>query len=291
MLLRRRLRDRPRAGARLHGLSRHRRATSSSALALDGPLAGQRVVGEINAGCGTCERCRGRDPRHCAKRTVLGILGRQGAFAEELVLPAENLLPVPDGVSDETAVFCEPLAAAMEIESQVELRPGTSALVAGDGRLGCLCAYVLARAGVEVTVAGRHPERVELLPAGVRHVTGLLEEDVAPSRDFDLAVEVTGNPKVLQRVLACVRPRGTVVLKTTSEAGAPLDLAPVVIEELTLLGSRCGRFEPALELLREGAIPVERWIHGRYPLSRADEALAHAGRSGTLKILIENDAG
>jgi len=260
--------------------------------ALDGEHAGRRVVGEINAGCGTCDRCRSGDPRHCSTRSVLGILGRQGAFAEELVLPASNLLPVPDDVPDETAVFCEPLAAALEIESQVELRPGESALVVGDGRLGLLCAHVLARAGLEVTVAGRHPERAELLPAGVRHRTGLFEQDASePGRPrFDLAVEVTGNPRVLQRVLACVRPRGTLVLKTTSEDRVPLDLAPIVIDELTLVGSRCGRFEPALELLRAGTIPVERWIHGRYPLSRADEALAHAGRPGTLKILIENDA-
>lgn len=225
---------------------------------------------------------------------MLGILGRQGAFAEELVLPAVNLLPVPDDVPDEAAVFCEPLAAAMEIESQVELRRGQTALVAGDGRLGLLCAHVLARAGLEVTVAGRHPERAELLPAGVQHRVGLLEpapvgEGSRSAPGFDLAVEVTGNPEVLERVLACVRPKGTVVLKTTSEARVPFDLAPVVIDELTLIGSRCGRFEPALELLRTGAVPVERLIHGRYPLSRADEALAHAGRKGILKILIEPD--
>lgn len=258
--------------------------------ALEGPLAGRRVVGEINAGCGTCADCTAGDPRHCSTRSVLGILSRSGAFAEELSLPASNLVPVPDEVPDAAAVFCEPLAAALEIGEQIELVPGTAALVAGDGRLGLLCAHALARAGLTVTVAGRHPDRSSLLPAGVRHLQGLVETDSQPERAFDLAVEATGRPEVLERVLACVRPRGTVVLKTTSEARAELDLAPLVVDELTLVGSRCGRFEPALEVLREGTIPTERFVHGRYPLARADEALAHAGRAGTLKILIENDS-
>jgi threonine dehydrogenase-like Zn-dependent dehydrogenase len=262
-------------------------------LALEGPLAGRRVVGEINAGCGRCAGCLAGDSRHCPQRTVLGILGRDGAFAEQLRLPARNLLPVPDGLSDDQAVFAEPLAAALRITEQVEV-DGRAVLVAGDGRLGLLCAHVLALAGAEVSVAGRHPERAALLPAGARHLVGLLDGDgngerpsAPPPRLWPLAVEATGNPDVLPRLLRCVEPRGTVVLKTTSERPAEFDLAPVVVAEQSLLGSRCGRLGPALELLASGRIPVGSLIAARYPLERATDALAHAARRGTLKVLIE----
>ena len=276
-------------------------------LALEGPLAGRRVVGEINAGCGRCAGCLAGDSRHCPRRTVLGILGRDGAFAERLRLPARNLLPVPEGLEDEQAVFAEPLAAALRITEQLEVR-GRPVLVAGDGRLGLLCAHVLALAGAEVSVAGRHPERAPLLPAGARHLAGLLEVDgnsdgngvvncgrtgardadrsPAPPRLWPLAIEATGNPDVLARLLRCVEPRGTVILKTTSERPAEFDLAPIVVAEQTLLGSRCGRLGPALELLASGRIPVGSLIAARYPLERATDALAHAARRGTLKVLI-----
>jgi len=265
-------------------------------LALEGPLAGRRVVGEINAGCGRCAGCLAGDSRHCPRRTVLGILGRDGAFAEQLRLPARNLLPVPEGLDDEQAVFAEPLAAALRITEQVEVR-GRPVLVAGDGRLGLLCAHVLALAGAEVSVAGRHPEREGLLPAGARHLVGLLEGDrdgdrtggrssQPPPRLWPLAIEATGNPDVLPRLLRRVEPRGTVILKTTSERPAEFDLAPVVVAEQTLLGSRCGRLGPALELLASGRIPVESFVAARYPLERATDALAHAARRGTLKVLV-----
>ena len=273
-------------------------------LALEGPLAGRRVVGEINAGCGRCAGCLAGDSRHCPGRTVLGILGRDGAFAEQIRLPARNLQPVPEGLHDEQAVFAEPLAAALRITEQVEVR-GRPVLVAGDGRLGLLCAHVLALAGAEVSVAGRHPERAGLLPAGARHLVGLLEaggegegdrdrdrdqgarRPPAPPRQWPLAIEATGNPDVLERLLRCVEPRGTVILKTTSERPAEFDLAPVVVAEQTLMGSRCGRLGPALELLASGRVPVGSLIAARYPLERATDALAHAARRGTLKVLIE----
>jgi len=255
--------------------------------ALEGPLAGRRVVGEINAGCGRCAECAAGDSRHCARRTVLGIAGRDGAFAERLRLPERNLLPVPEGLSDEQAVFAEPLAAALRVTEQIECGPGRRALVAGDGRLGLLCAYVLSLAGAEVTVAGRHAERAALVPPGARHVTGLLEGDPPRTPGWSLAVEATGNPAVLPRLLRCVEPRGTVVVKTTSELPAALDLSPLVVAEQRLLGSRCGRLAPALELLSTGLIPVASFIAGRYPLAQAADALAHAARPGTLKILIE----
>ncbi len=251
--------------------------------ALEGPLAGRRVVGEINAAAGAA------DPRHVEGRTVLGILGRPGAFAERLSLPDANLRPLPDAVSSDAATFTEPLAAACEIIEQLGSVRGLRALVAGDGRLGLLCAHVLHHHGAEVTVAGRHAERQALLPPRVTVRTGLLEAPAPPGtpRDFDLAVEATGHPEVLPRLFGRVRPRGTIVLKTTSEQAAPLDLAPVVVDELTLLGSRCGPFAPALELLGRGVIPLADFVTARYDLSDAAQALEHAARPGALKVLID----
>jgi threonine dehydrogenase-like Zn-dependent dehydrogenase len=255
--------------------------------ALGGRFAGQRVVGEINAACGRCGTCEAGLARHCPHRSVLGILGRPGAFAARIALPEDNLLAVPAGVSTDAATFTEPLAAAFEILEQCRIRETLRALVAGDGRLGLLCAQVLALAGAEVTLAGRHPERAALLPERVRHRTGLLESDGSPpSERFDLAVEATGNPGVLQRLLPWVRPRGTLVLKTTSEAAAPLDLAPVVVDEITIVGSRCGRFAPALEALSAGKVEVEGMISARYPLEAADVAFAHAAAAESLKVLV-----
>ncbi|MCB9899392.1 MAG: alcohol dehydrogenase catalytic domain-containing protein [Planctomycetes bacterium] len=258
-------------------------------VARGGPLDGRRVVGEINAGCGTCARCRAGDPRHCEARTVLGIFRRPGAFAEALALPTRNLLAVPDDVPDEAAVFTEPLAAALQIPSQVAIVPGAPALVAGDGRLGILCAHALAEAGAEVTLAGRHPERASLLPAGARLVTGLLESDAPPpaERVYGLAVEATGRADVLPRLLPHVRPGGTIVLKTTTERPVTLDLAPLVVDEITLLGSRCGRFAPALALLASGRVPWSAMVADRFPLEQAPRALQRAAEPGVLKVLVD----
>lgn len=258
--------------------------------ALTGPLAGQRVVAEINAGCGRCQLCRAGDPRHCGQRTVLGILGRPGAFAERVAVPTVNLLPVPATLPDEVAVFTEPLAAALQIPRELDLPAGTRALVAGDGRLGLLCAHALFEAGCSVTVAGRHEERSALLPQGVPLITGLLEEGVPPGSSYPLVVEATGRPEVLPRLLGWLAPRGTAVLKTTCERPTSLDLAGLVVNEQRLLGSRCGRFEPALELLSQGRVPVERFIDGCYPLASAERALEHAARPGVLKILVRPEA-
>jgi threonine dehydrogenase-like Zn-dependent dehydrogenase len=255
-------------------------------VALDGPLAGQRVVGEINAGCGRCRSCASGLERHCPQRTVLGILGRSGAFAEELALPARNLHPVPEEVSDDVAVFAEPLAAAFEIPAEIGLVKGAPALVLGDGRLGLLCAQVLALEGLEVLVHGRHPERAAFLPAGCRHGGPPPEE---PERRFDLVVEATGDPAMLQRALLFTRPRGMLVLKTTSERPAPLDLAPLVVDEIILVGSRCGPFAPALEALRTGRVEVAPLIHARFPLAEGARAFQRAAEPGTLKVLIDVD--
>ena len=262
-------------------------------VAESGPLAGERVVGEINAACGRCGACDRGLGRHCAARTVLGIAGRAGAMAEALSLPARNLHRVPDAVSNDAAVFTEPLAAAFEIAEQIRLEPGRRALVAGDGKLGILCAWVLHLAGLGVVVAGHHAERKRLLPDGVEHVTDLLERDRpwhtvdAAEAAFDLAVEATGRAAVLGRIVPLVRPRGTVVLKTTSEVAAPVDTSPVVVHEIALVGSRCGRFGPALDALEKGLVPVERLIEARYPLGDATIAFDRAEARGALKILLD----
>lgn len=259
-------------------------------VALDGPLAGRRVVGEINAGCGECAQCRAGDSRHCMERTVLGILDHPGAFAEQIALPDRNLLAVPDAVTDDAATFAEPLAAALHIGDDIDLTTHRRALVAGDGKLGLLCAWALAVRGCEVTVAGRHAERQALLPAGTALHTSWLDQDGPPAAAvgaFDLAVEATGNATVLPRLLPLVRPRGTIVLKTTTERPTEADLSLLVVHELRLVGSRCGAFAPALAALARGAVPVERLIAARYPLADAQAAFAHAGTKGTLKVLLQ----
>lgn len=258
--------------------------------ALDGPFAGRRVVGEINAGCGECAECRGGDSRHCAQRSVLGIAAHPGAFAERLSLPDRNLLPVPDAISDDAATFAEPLAAALHIGDDVDLLTHHRAIVAGDGKLGLLCAWALAHGGCAVTVAGRHGERRALLPPGAEFATGWLEASGPPAAavgGFDLAVDATGNAAVLPRLLPLVRPRGAIVLKTTTERPTEADLSLLVVNELRLLGSRCGAFAPALAALAQQAIPVERLIDARFPLQQAEAAFARAAQKGTLKVLLQ----
>lgn len=268
-------------------------------VALDGPLEGRKVVGEINAGCGTCARCRGGDSRHCATRTVLGILGRPGAFAEEFRLPTRNLHAVPDTVSTDAATFTEPLAAALRIPEVLDVRAFERVLVVGDGRLGLLCARVLqaersapGTSLAPVEVAGRHPERAALL--GPMTPLGPAGGPGGPlSASYDLVVEASGRPEVLRAALECVRPEGTLVLKTTTERPVPLDLARAVVNEIRILGSRCGPFAPALEALATGRVQVEDLIQARFPLTEGVRALATAAGSSdrprALKVLIEND--
>ena len=261
----------------------------------DGPDAGTRVTGEINAACGACPVCRGQlesldgtplDGRHCGARSVLGILGRSGAMARQVALPEANLRRVPEGLAPELATFAEPLAAAFEVLEQLPPVTDRRTLVVGDGRLGLLVAKVLHQAGARVDLAGHHPERV---PAGIGDRTGLLDHDRRPEPDerYELAVEATGRPEVLQRLLGWVRPRGTIVLKTTASMGADLDLAPLVVDELTLVGSRCGPFEPALAALADGRVTVDSMIHATLPLERVADAFDLAARPGVLKVLID----
>jgi threonine dehydrogenase-like Zn-dependent dehydrogenase len=245
---------------------------------------GKRVVGEINAVCGECPTCRAGRPTHCERRTVLGIAKRDGAFAEYLSLPVANLHEVPDGVPDEVAVFTEPLAAALQVRAQVRVGPGDRVVVIGSGKLGNLVAQALGLTGCGLLVIGRNSATLGLLAArGLR--TGTVAD--LPARQADLVVECAGNPDGLALALRAVRPRGTVVLKSTYHGQATLDLARVVVDEVALVGSRCGPFAPALALLASGQVDVRPLVEARYPLSDATLAFDHAARPGALKVLVE----
>jgi threonine dehydrogenase-like Zn-dependent dehydrogenase len=247
-------------------------------------LVGRRVVGEINAVCGACAACLAGRRTHCERRTVLGIVNRHGAFAEYLSLPAENLHVVPDEVATDAAVFTEPLAAALEIQEQVPIDRHAHVLVVGDGKLGQLVSQSIALTGCELLVVGRHDAKLALL-AG-RGIATVRADGVAPGR-FDVAVECTGNPDGFAVAVRALRARGTLVLKSTYAGALTFDAAGVVVNELTLVGSRCGPFAPALRLLAERRVAVEPLIHARYPLRAAIAAFAHAQREGVLKVLLE----
>lgn len=246
---------------------------------------GKRVVGDINAGCGKCRDCVEALGHHCTSRDVLGILGRPGCFAEQFTLPTRNLVEVPDHVSDEVAVFAEPLAAGLHVLEELAGQKAHRVAVLGDGKLGLLTALALHAAGQDVCLIGHHDSKLELArQAGTRGIleTELAEEDV----NFDLVVEATGNPKGLERALQLVRPRGRVILKSTVAGKFELDLAPLVIHEIRLIGSRCGDLREAMQLLSSGKIDPTPLITARYPLSDAVEALHHGGRKGVMKVLI-----
>ena len=244
----------------------------------------RRVVGEINAACEECPTCRAGRPSHCERRTVLGIVGRDGAFATHLRLPVRNLHAVPDGMPDEVAAFTEPTAAALELQQQVRVSPGDRAVVIGAGKLGNLVAQTLAATGCRLLVVGRSPRPLALLAA--RGILTATAEGIEPRR-ADLAVECTGNPEGLELARRAVRPRGTIVLKSTYHGEAAIDMAPFVVDEITLVGSRCGPFAPALTALARGDVDPRPLIDARYPLVDAVAAFEHAARPGTLKILVD----
>jgi threonine dehydrogenase-like Zn-dependent dehydrogenase len=245
---------------------------------------GRRVVAEINASCRRCETCRAGRPTHCGKRTVLGIVGRDGVFATHVRVPVANLRAVPDGLPDEAAVFTEPLAAALEIQEQVRVTSGDRVAVIGPGKLGHLVAQSLFATGCDLVVAGRRKEPLALLSA--RGIRTTAVEDLERRR-ADVVIECTGNPDGLEIARRAVRPRGTIVLKSTYHGAACVDLAPFVVDEITLVGSRCGPFDPALALLARGAVDPSPLVEARYPLAEAEAAFEHAGRSGALKVLVD----
>ena len=254
-------------------------------VAADTPsLVGRRVAGEINLACADCDWCRKGLGRHCPHRTVLGIVKHPGAFAEFLTLPERNLHVLPEAVPLERAVFTEPLAAACEILDQVAIPCGAEVAVLGDGKLGLLIALVLHANGYHVRHFGRHPEKLRIsAAAGVS--TGVSDGKL-PVAAYNWVVDATGNPEGLRTAAAMTRPRGTVILKSTLHGTVGIDTAPIIVNEITLVGSRCGRFEAALPLLERNLIPVEEMISGRYALADAPAAFERAAQSGVLKVLL-----
>ena len=253
----------------------------------DESLAGRRVVGEINAGCGRCELCAGGDARHCPRRTVLGIAGRDGAFAEFLSLPAVNLLPVPDELEDEQAVFAEPLAAACGIMERVRVGNDSRVAVVGDGKLGLLCAQAIkAQTNASTTLIGKHENKLDI--ARARGVETVLVDDLPKdsTRAFDVVIEASGASSGFALALDLTRPRGVLVLKSTFHGRTEIDAARIVVEEISIVGSRCGRFAPALELLRRGAVDVDSLVTDEFPLTDGVRAMEQASKSGVLKILL-----
>jgi threonine dehydrogenase-like Zn-dependent dehydrogenase len=251
----------------------------------EGPpeLVGKRVVGEINFGCGQCDYCRRDLSRHCPNRSVMGIVNADGAFAEHVAIPITNLHPVPDSISDEEAVFTEPLAAAFEILTQIQLDPGDEVLVLGDGKLGNLCAQALRLSGAKITALGKHADKLALIKrAGVRT---MLLNDWQP-RWFDVVVEATGSASGLELALSAVRPRGTLILKSTIAGNHQVSLAPIVINEINVIGSRCGPFADALEALAEKQVSVTPLIDAIYSLKDGVTAIARAAQNGAKKILL-----
>jgi alcohol dehydrogenase len=244
-------------------------------------LMGKRVVGEINLACGDCAFCAVGLGRHCAARTVLGIVKHAGAFAEYLTLPEANLRLVPDHLTDEEAVFVEPLAAACEILDQIAVAPGSEMAVLGDGKLGLLICQTLVAHGAKVTIFGRHADKLR-----IAQQAGALVSTTSAAGRFPVVVEATGSADGLRQAVSLVRPRGTVIMKSTIHEAVSLDMAPVIVNEITLLGSRCGRFEPAIALLAGGKVDVRSMISAEFPLAEAPAAFSEAGRSGVLKVLL-----
>jgi alcohol dehydrogenase len=248
-------------------------------------LIGRRVVGEINLNCGQCEWCRRRLGRHCPNRTVLGIVKHPGAFSEFFTLPERNLHILPDSIPTEVAVFTEPLAAACEILHQARIPPKASVAVLGDGKLGLLIAQVLRAHGADVLLYGRHKQKLRIAAAAG------VEGEVAPKRlpvaAYDWVVDATGSSEGLRQAVRMAKPRGTVFMKSTVHGTVAIDTAPVIVNEITLIGSRCGRFEPALKLLRAGKVRVQEMISERMALSEAPMAFERAAQKGTLKVLLQ----
>lgn len=257
-------------------------------VATEGRFAGRRVVGEINCACGDCSMCRSGYPSHCSRRSVLGILNHDGAFAEFIAVPERNLHIVPDVITTDEAVFVEPVAAAFQIPAQLRIRTSDRIVILGDGRLGNLCAQVVADLGADVLVIGKHPSKLELLRS--LGIAAQLLTDTPLEPIADIVVDCTGSETGLPTALKLVRPRGSIVLKTTVAGTQTLALAPVVIDEVTIVGSRCGPFEEALAALGGGRVKVAPLISARYALSKGVEALEHTRSNPVLKVLLDIDA-
>ncbi len=246
--------------------------------------SGRRVTAEINNSCHSCPVCRAGRTNHCPNRTVLGILGHDGAMADHVCVPERNLHAIPDSLDDRQAVFIEPLAAAFRIPEQVDVGPGLAVTVVGDGKLGLLCAWVARSLGASVSLVGKHPEKLRLAGDSIRPV--LRESAGSIARTQDLVIDCTGSKSGLETALSLVRPCGTVILKTTIAGEHQLSLAPVVIDEIRLIGSRCGPFPTAIAALEANTIDVRPLIGAEYLLDEAEEAFRAAALPGARKILL-----
>ena len=244
---------------------------------------GSRVVGEINAADGTCDTCRRGDVTHCRQRSVLGILKRDGAMAEYLTLPAGNLHRVPDAVTDVQAVFVEPLAAALEITDRLHIRPSQRVAIVGDGELGLLVAQVLQLTGCQLSVFGRHASKRAILR---RRGIPTLDTSGQWYGCFDVVVDCSGQPSGFELARRLLRPRGTLVLKSTFHGTQEVTMAPFVVDEIAVVGSRCGPFQPALRLLERRLIDVDALLDAEYPIERGVEAFERAMTPGTLKVQV-----
>lgn len=249
-------------------------------------LIGKRVVGEINAGCGKCHLCLQGDPRHCPDRDVLGIVGRDGCHAEYLSLPAENLIEVPDSISDEIAVFAEPLAAADGISELAEIAKNSSVAVIGDGKLGLLCAMTANLRSNNVTLIGKHPEKMAIAENTRVSTIHLNDVNDHMHKMFDIVIESSGSESGFNAAIDLVKPRGMIVLKSTFHGQTKWAASRVVVDEITIQGSRCGRFSPAIELLRSGLIDVRPLISDQFSLNDGRTAMQKAMEKGVLKVLL-----
>jgi threonine dehydrogenase-like Zn-dependent dehydrogenase len=250
----------------------------------DASWIGQRVVGEINAVCNHCEQCLNGRPTHCENRTVLGIVNRDGVFAEFTTLPITNLHLVPASIPDETAVFTEPLAAALEIQEQIQIKPTDRVLLVGAGRLGQLIAQTLVLTGCDLRVVARHKRQWDLLAA--RRIRVISEEEIQPWR-WDIVVEATGSPDGFELARKAIRPRGTLVMKSTYKGEMSINFSSIVVDEINIIGSRCGPFEPALRLMESKQVDPTVLIDSEFSLGEALKAFEHAAESSVLKVLVK----
>jgi threonine dehydrogenase-like Zn-dependent dehydrogenase len=250
----------------------------------DASWIGQRVVGEINVVCHQCEQCLSGRPTHCENRTVLGIVNRDGTFAQFTTLPMTNLHRVPDSVPDEMAVFTEPLAAALEIQDQIHIQPTDRVLLIGAGRLGQLIAQTLALTGCDLRVVARHTHQQSLLKA--RRIRTISEEEIQPWR-WDVVVEATGSSSGFALARKAIRPRGTLVMKSTYKGEMSVNFSSIVVDEINIIGSRCGPFKPALRLMETRQVDPTVLIMHEFKLEEALKAFERAAGTGVLKVLIE----
>jgi alcohol dehydrogenase len=246
---------------------------------------GRRVVGEINIPCGACDLCRKGLGKHCRTRDVVGIHNRSGAFAEYISVPMQNLHFIPDSVGNEIAVFTEPIAAALEILEQIKIKPSSKVLIIGDGRLGLLSAMVIRLMGCNLFLVGRHPEKTRIFHQLGGSIMELSDLDTC-CKNFDIVIEASGNPSGLYTALQAVRPLGCIVLKSTYAGGINLNLSQLVVDEVTILGSRCGPFEPALRLMEQGLIDPTPLITNIYPVDQYEKAFIKAQSKDAIKVLI-----